>query len=549
MAIKATKFTANFMRSISIFCFLLMLISCQGKKRMADAYLLNLGTEPPTLHPLNSQDVSGQAIHSYTLESLLGLNIDTFEWEAKLANIWSISPDGKSFTFEIRPDAVWSDGKAVTAEDVKFSFDAIFDDRFQTAHLRPYYEGLAGVEIVNERKVIFKAKETYFGNFEAAAVLSIIPKHVYGDPAADQTKWNRDILGSGPYVLKKFEQGKSILLESNPLWWGRKDVEKQKTFRFPKIRFKFIEDATVSVEMLKKGELDFDGMSPDDYVSKTKGDGWGSKWIKVQTKNKAPRGYGFFAFNLRSKLFSEVKTRKAMAHLFNRDLMIEKFLFGLSSKATGPWHKDSEFASENVKPFEFNPAKAGDLLKEAGWKDDDNNGILEKNIDGKKTEFRFTLYLPGQSTEKFYTVFKEDLKKAGIDMTLQVMEWSAFLKIMDEGKFDALTLGWGASDTGNEDPKQIWHSASAVKGGSNFIHYKNPQVDKLIDQARGTMDKKARMPILKKVYELIADDVPYLFMFNAQYIFYIHTSRIKKPKDTFNYGIGQRYWNFEDSVN
>jgi microcin C transport system substrate-binding protein len=225
-------------------------------------------------------------------------------------------------------------------------------------------------------------------------------------------------------------------------------------------------------------------------------------------------------------------------------LMIEKFLYGLSEKATGPWHKASEYASEKVQPILFDPAKAQALLKEAGWTDSNNDGILDRKTSEGKSDFRFTLYLPGQDSEKYFTVFKEDLKKVGIDMSIQIMEWSAFLKIMEDGKFDALTLGWGAGSS-DIDPKQIWHSASAVKGGSNFIHYKNPEVDRLIDQARATMDKKARIPILKKVYELIADDVPYIFMFNSKYIFYVNTARVKRPKDTFNYGLGQRFWSLE----
>jgi microcin C transport system substrate-binding protein len=527
---------------------LLAVASCQGQKRLSDSYQLILEQEPATLHPLNAEDTYASTINSYILESLLDRNLDTYDWDAALANKWEITKDGKSFTFEIRPDAVWSDGKPVTAEDVKFSFDAIFDDRFQTAHIRPYYEGLKDVQVVNDHKVTFHAKETYFGNFESAATLTILPKHVYGDPKADQTRFNREVLGSGPYILKKFEQGKSLTLEKNPQWWGIKDPEKKDVFTIKKIRFKFVGDGTVSVEMVKKGEADFVALSADDYMSKTKGDGWGSKWMKVQTQNKAPRGFGFLAFNLRSKLFSDVRVRKALAHLFNRDLMIDKFLYGLSEKATGPWHKASEYASPKVEAIPYDTNQANALLKAAGWKDADNNGILENTIDGKKTDFKFTLYLPSPDSEKYFTVFKEDLKKAGIDMSIQIMEWSAFLKIMDEGNFDALTLGWGAGSV-DLDPKQIWHSSSAGKGGSNFIHYKNPEVDRLIDQARVTMDKEKRIPILQKVYELIAADVPYIFMFNSKYSFYIHTSRVKKKQDTYNYGIGQRYWKLDEPVN
>jgi microcin C transport system substrate-binding protein len=523
---------------------MLILFSCSQQKRSSEAYQLNLSQEPATLHPLNSQDAYATQVQSYILESLLNRDVDTNDWEGELASKWEISKDGKVFTFELNPNAVWSDGKPVTAEDVKFSFDAIFDNQFQTAHLRPYYEGLSKVEIVAPGKVAFHAKETYFKNFESAAGLTVIPKHIYGDPKMDKTQWNRNLVGSGPYLLAKYEKGQSITLEKNPKWWGITDANRKDEYLIPKIRLKFVGDTSVSLEMLKKGEIDFDVLDPEDYVSKTKGDGWGSKWIKVQTQNRSPKGYGFVGFNLRNPLFQDVNTRKALAHLFNRDLMIEKFLYNLSDKAAGPWHKSSEYASENVQPIPFDTDAARKLFIQAGWKDEDKNGVLERTHGGAKQELRWTLLLPTQEMEKYFTIFKEDLKKAGVEMSLQIVEWNAFTKILDENKFDAVALAWGAGST-DIDPKQIWHSSSSVKGGSNFIGYNNKEVDRLIDQARATMDKEKRIPILKKTFELIAADVPYIFMFNSRFIFYAHTKRVKKIKDTYNFGVGQKYWSLE----
>jgi peptide/nickel transport system substrate-binding protein/microcin C transport system substrate-binding protein len=115
------------------------------------------------------------------------------------------------------------------------------------------------------------------------------------------------------------------------------------------------------------------------------------------------------------------------------------------------------------------------------------------------------------------------------------------VKILDEGKFDAVNLGWGGGSV-DVDPKQIWHSSSAVKGGSNFIAYSNPEVDALIDQARGTLEKQKRIPLLKKAFARIAEDVPYLFLFNDAYALYAHTARVKKPVETYRYSIGTAYW-------
>ncbi len=228
----------------------------------------------------------------------------------------------------------------------------------------------------------------------------------------------------------------------------------------------------------------------------------------------------------------------------NRELMIEKFLFGMSSLATGPWYGQSVYASPNVKPILYDVQKATALFKEAGWVDTDGDQILDKVLNGKKTPMSFTIMTANQEVMKYLTMFKEDAKKAGVDINLKVVEWNSFIKLLDERNFDALNLGWSGGNI-NLDPKQIWHSASATAGGSNFIGYKNPKVDKLIDEARLIMDKKKRTKVLQEVYETIAEDAPYLFMFYTSNSLYAHTKRVKKTKDTLTYTLGTNFWWFD----
>ena len=126
-------------------------------------------------------------------------------------------------------------------------------------------------------------------------------------------------------------------------------------------------------------------------------------------------------------------------------------------------------------------------------------------------------------------------------MNLKLLEWNAFTKAMDEQNFDSLTLSWGGGDV-DFDPKQIWHSTSASKGGSNFISYNNPEVDKLIDQGREELDRAKRIKVFKKAYKLIAEDAPYAFLFSPKYALYAVQSRVGRPKDTFKFEVGFQYW-------
>ena len=502
-------------------------------------FVYNLGGEPPTVHPITSTDLYARYVQNYACEGLLTRDAETYEWKARLADKWEVSKDNKTFTFHLRKNAVFHDGKPVTAEDVKFSFDAIFEPKYEAAHLRPYYEGLTKVEIVDPHTVKFTARDMYFKNFESAASLTIIPKHVYSN--VDQSKkMNRSLVCSGPYELTKFDRGQMIQLKKFPKWWGTTDAAYKGTYNFDMVTLRFYKDENVQIERAKKGEIDFLELRIEAFMKKTEGAPWGKTVTKHKIANNAPKSYGFVGWNFRKEMFQDKNTRLALAHLLNREEMNKKFRYGMSDLANGAVYIKSEYNPGNAA-IKFDPKKAQELLEKAGWTDKDKNGILEKTVNGKPTEFKFTLLYPNKDVEKYWTLYRQDLKKAGIQMDLKYLEWNSFLKLVDEGNFDAVTMAWGGGSV-DPDPKQIWHSSGAIPGGSNFIAYKNPEVDKLIDEARVEPNKAKRVSKLKEVYKKIAEDAPYAFLFNDKFEFYGKSSRIGTPAETFKYEVGTDYW-------
>jgi ABC-type transport system substrate-binding protein len=507
-------------------------------------FKINLGQAPTTLNVLSSSDAYATQVQNYIVESLLTRNEDTREWEPGLAKEWSVSKDGKTFEFTLRDGVKWQDGKPLTVEDVKFSFDAIMDpkDKYKTAHSRSYYENIKSVEIVGPNKVKFVTSTQYFNNFRTAAGMPIVPMHLYKDPSKEQEKvLNKTLIGTGPYMLKEFDRAKRIVLVTNPNWWGRNAPNMKGMYNFQSITMRFIQDSTIGIRAIENGDIDFLGLQPEEYVQKTTGPKWGKSVQKIKTQNKDVSGYAFVGFNLTNPMFKSVKTREAIVSLFDRKKMIEKLLFNLSMPATGPLYQQSDYADPSVKPIDFDPKSALKKLTEDGWKDTDGDKILDKMIDGKKVKLSFTILEPLPDFVKYLTTFQEDAKKAGVDVQIKVIEWNAFLKLLDERKFDAVRLAWGGGDV-DWDPKQIWHSESIKNAGSNFVGYNNPKVDKLIDEARVLMDKKERVTKLREVYRTIAADVPYIFLFNGKFKFYALNDRVGKEKDTYNYGIGPAYW-------
>jgi len=503
----------------------------------------NLGQQPTTLNALSSSDAYASRVQAYIVEGLATRNIDTMEWEPALAKSWVSAKDGKSFTFTLREGVKFHDGKPLTIEDVKFSFDALVDkkNRWNTAHHLAYYENISEAKIIDKNTIKFSVRAPYFKNFDVVAGLSIVPKHLYSDLSKkNKKKLNKTLIGTGPYKLTKLKRGKSLTLTKNKDWWGNKDPLQKGVYNFDRILMRFIKDGTIAITRLTKGDVDFLGLSAEEYVKKTSGKKWDKEVFKVKTQNKSPNGYGFIGWNMRNDLFRTKKTRMALYHLLNRDLMIKKFDYEMNLPAKGPLYQQSIYADPKVKAVKYDPKLALKMLKEDGWKPGPDN-VLYKSFDGVTKRLSFTILEPNKEFVKYLTIFKQDALKAGVEVKIKYIEWTSFIKLLDERKFEAVRLGWSGGSV-DWDPKQVWHSDSIAGGGSNFIGYSNPVVDRLIDEARLTFDKEKRIELLRKVYKIIAEDVPYAFFFNAKYIFYAHTKRMKREKDTYTFGVGMDYW-------
>lgn len=519
---------------------------CQEKgkatKANGDSITINLGSEPAGIHPFTSTDAYARRLQTYTLDAMAVRDLDTNEWRPALAESWETSADHKSFTFKLREGLVWSDGKPITTEDVKFSFDTIYDPSLNTAHLRPYYENINSPEIIDARTIRFTVKDEYFANFDVVAELWVVPKHFYGNKELKK-EHNKTILGSGAYKIASYEKGKRFVLEQNPLWWGRKDPVFAEHWTFKRMVLRFIKEQNVIMESFKKGDLDYIGMNAEAFLNKTSGSEWGKKVHKVQTQNKAPTGYSYVGWNNNHPILGDKKVRQALGMLYNRDEAMTKFEHNMSSHADGPVYPLSDYHPGTSKPVPFDPKGALRLLTEAGWKDTDSDGIMDKMIQGRKMPLSITILEPSEEYSKYITIYKEEARKMGVEINVKIIEWNSLMKLTDERKFDAIHMAWGAGDV-EIDLKQIWHTSS-IGQGSNYISYRNAEVDRLIDQARKTFDRPKRIALVQKYAQLIADDYPYLFMFSPNTVLYGYGDHLKRVKDTFNYSVGVQTWKIQ----
>jgi peptide/nickel transport system substrate-binding protein len=214
-------------------------------------------------------------------------------------------------------------------------------------------------------------------------------------------------------------------------------------------------------------------------------------------------------YNLTSQLFSAKEVRQALAYAIDRQSIIDGVLLGLGKPCTGPFSYVSWAYNPRVKPYPYDPEQAKHMLREAGWKDTDGDGVLDKN--GKP--FRFTILTNQGNSERIHAaeIIQQNFQKIGIDASIRVMEWQAFLEQIDKRSFDAIILGWSMGR--DPDIYDIWHSSKTRKGEYNFIGYKNDEVDRLLVAGRRTFDMEKRKKIYYRIHEILAEEQPYAFLY------------------------------------
>ena len=233
-------------------------------------------------------------------------------------------------------------------------------------------------------------------------------------------------------------------------------------------------------------------------------------------------GYTYVAWNQEKNgkptLFSDRRVRQAMTHLTDVNRMIQDIFLGYADPAVSPFSDTSKQHDPNLKPYPVSLETAQKLLKDAGFEDRNKDGVLEDK-DGKPFEFKLTYFSQNEESKSMVLMLKDLYAKAGIKMTPNPQEWPVMLEVLKKRDFDAITLGW---TSGLEtDIYQMFHSSQIKDQGDNFIHYINPELDKLIDEARRTVQEPKRMPIWRQTEKIMYEDQPYTFLMRRKTLAFI----------------------------
>jgi ABC-type transport system substrate-binding protein len=416
-------------------------------------------------------------------------------------------------TFRLHKSVRWHDGAPFTSRDVKFTYDAIMDDRVASPR-KPDYELVLSVEAPDEHTVRVVYRRPFSPALESW-MMSMLPAHLLADKAPDQwpLAFNRAPVGTGPFKFAEWKTNQFVRVTRNDDYFqGRPHMDG--------IVFRVLPDPLTLRLAFETRQVDFWAADP-----------WAVGSFREDerfTLFSAPsNSYNYVGWNLRRPMFQDLRVRQALAHAVNVDQMIRYVLYGFGTQSTGIFTPEMWFFNPRVQPLAYDPEKAKQLLDEAGWVPGPD-GIRVKN--GER--FAFTLLTNNGNVIRsdIATLVQENLRAVGVEVTVEMYEWAVLLKrFVDQREFDAIVLGWALGQ--GFDQFQIWHSSQTEPERLNMVGYKSEQADRLLESVREEFDREKIIAMCGELQQLIYDDQPYLFLFVPQgtSVMWKDAYRVRRP--------------------
>lgn len=498
------------MRFLLIGLVLLLLAACNNSEQASlpgveealtpeygDTFIEASIGDASTLLPVLASDSASSDINSLVYNGLVRYSKD-LTIEGELAESWEVSDDNLTITFHLRKDVRWHDGAPFTSADVKFNYELYIDPKVPTS----YAEAFKQVKSVDTPDPY-----TFVAHYEKPYAPALIrwgmpvhPKHLLEGQDITKSPLARKPVGTGPFKLAEWQAGEKIVLESNPDYFeGRPYINR--------IVYRIIPDPSTQFLELQTGSIDFMGLLPLQFDRQTDTPAFRRLFNKYRYLSF---GYTYLGYNLKRPMFQDKRVRQALSYAINKQEIIDGVLLGYGVAATGPYKPDTWVYNPNVPRYDYNPEKARALLAEAGWRDSDGDGVLDK--DGQAFSFTIVTNQGNDLRAKTGEIIQRRFKKVGVQVDLRIIEWATFLKeFINPGNFDATILAWSGGP--EPDSYNVWHSSKTGPRELNFIGFKNAEVDQLLEDGRRVFDLQQRKIYYDRFQEILAEEQPYTFLY------------------------------------
>jgi peptide/nickel transport system substrate-binding protein len=460
----------------------------------AGTLVVGLVAEPVNLDPAQVTDLNSTRVGRRIVETLVTFPEESTQVVPGLAESWTIARDGLTYTFKLRKGIKFHDGTPFDAEAVKFSIERQFNSEHPFNKLGKYpfagyfFGNVKAVEVVAEDTVQFILKEprASFLTVLSAAPASIVSPTAVRKHGAD---YALTPVGTGPFRYVSWDRGQRVVLEKNPSYW-KFPVKLDRVIYRP-----IVEDQARLTELLT-GSLDLIVGVPPDFVAQLEGN------AKLGLLKQVGAHVWYLGINNQKKPLDDKRVRQALNYAVNKEAIVRDVLKGTGAVSAGPVLPNTWGADPGLKAYPYDPERAKKLLAEAGFP----NG------------FSTTLWVPEsgsgmQSPVAMSTVIQSNLRAVGVNVTLQTMEWGAFLAKLRSKEQDLFALSWMA---GAEDPDLViyplLHSSQWTPTGPNRALYKNTRLDELLHQARVVTDQAKRAELYREAQRVLVDDPPWIFI-------------------------------------
>lgn len=399
--------------------------------------------------------------------------------------------------FRLREGVRWQDGVGFSAEDVRFTYEAIMDERYASPR-KPDFALIGAVETPDERTVVVRYRRPYAPALNSWR-MGILPAHVLRgkEPGWWAEHFNRRPVGTGPFRLAEWRVNEFIRLERNPEYWRGPGPW------LDAVVFRTLPDPLTLRLAFETRQVDFWGVDPWAVRSFVE-DG------RFDVFTAPSSSYTYIGWNLRNGLFEDVRVRRALAHAVNVPELIRYVLYGYGVQSTGIFTPQMWFFDAGVEPLGYDPERARELLAEAGWRPGPD-GVLVK--EGRRFAFTLMTNNGNEVRRDIATLVQDQLRRVGIEVRVELYEWAVFItRFVNKREFDAVVLGWSLPQD-DFDQFQIWHSSQRNPDQLNMVGYADEETDRLLEALRQEFNRERVKALASALQRRIYEAQPYLFLF------------------------------------
>jgi peptide/nickel transport system substrate-binding protein len=464
-----------------------------------DAIVFGTIGDASNLIPMLASDSASHEYGGHIFDGLVEYDKTLSTLEPRLAEKWDVEDGGLKLTFHLRRDVKWQDGQPFTARDIEFGFNTITDEKTLTAYSEDYKQ-VQKFELLDDYTFRVTYDKPYAPALASWGSMVVLPRHLLEGKNINETDFGQHPVGLGSHKFESWDRNSRFTLRANPDYYrGRPWIEQ--------VVYRVLPDQSTQFLELQAGGLDMMGLTPLQFSRQTSTGVFARDFRKYRYISNS---YTYLGYNLKDPRFADVRVRRAFAHAIDKQEIVDAVLFGLGRPTECPYRPGTKWFNDKLPPYEYNPERARALLAEAGWKDTDGDGILDK--DGKPFSFRIITNQGNDQRLKTATMVQKRLQDVGIDVSVRVIEWAAFLNdFLEKGRFEVIMLGWSLSL--DPDQYEIWHSSKTGPKQFNRIGFANAEVDELLEKGRRTFDDDERKRIYDRFQEILRDEQPYTFLY------------------------------------